>query len=110
MLARLNHLSQSRIWESTNTTPVWIKTYSARETYGTPGDTAGGALDARWWHRVTERFESDAAMFGKYCQHRTSDSGGEGACDATCKKNIICGLRAGKSELDCAKSNPFSKR
>ncbi|RUS33308.1 hypothetical protein BC938DRAFT_472141 [Jimgerdemannia flammicorona] len=85
--------------------PTPLKTYSARETYGTPSDTAGGALDARWWHRVTERFESDAAMFDKYCQHRTSDSGGEGACDATCKRILFvgCGLARRRLEKEMRK-------
>jgi hypothetical protein len=47
--------------------PIWKAYYSARESYGAMLDPPllqeGDALNGSFWHRVTERFESDELVF-----------------------------------------------
>lgn len=86
------------------TTLVWKKYYSAKETYGallTPPVTAATAeLSPAFWHNVTAVFEaSDSAFQGYYA--RRSRGFQVKACDAACKAEQICMVRAGESQYNC---------
>ncbi|RUS16339.1 hypothetical protein BC937DRAFT_91330, partial [Endogone sp. FLAS-F59071] len=96
--------------EAANEQPTWNLTYSARAAYGAPSDNTSSALDASWWHEVTQRFEADDTLFQKYWLYRAAASGLDGPCNDTCKTGLICGMRAGKSELACTRTNPLDKR
>lgn len=78
--------------------------YSAREAFNSSRAKLGSPtspLTAEWWHNVTEDMEENPATFDKYYQYSWKSSPLATECDDECKKNIICGVRAGKSELRC---------
>ncbi|EAU89491.1 sphingomyelin phosphodiesterase [Coprinopsis cinerea okayama7 len=84
--------------------PVWELTYSARETYGPfvglePQDSLGPAF----WHRLTEAFERDDALFDVYRRFKRAVSDA-GPCDAECKRVSICDMRALRVENICTVS------
>jgi sphingomyelin phosphodiesterase len=86
---------------------VWKKYYSAKETYGAlltpPVTSATAELTPAFWHDVTAVFEaSDAAFQGYYA--RRSRGFKVKACDAACKAEQICMMRAGESQYNC---DPF---
>ncbi|GAB5593233.1 hypothetical protein Unana1_08133 [Umbelopsis nana] len=83
--------------------PNWHLEYSAREAYMSPLANVGPKepLSPAWWHNVTRSFEENESMFEKYFMYRTKSSPTLPECDQTCRTNIICGIRAGKSELRC---------
>lgn len=88
--------------------PVWEQAYSAREIYGSkfPGLKATDSLDARFWHKVTEAFEGDEALYTVF--RSLQRPGGEvpAACDAECKRLAICDMRALRAENLCTQSKP----
>lgn len=50
---------------------------------------------------MTRSFEESDDMFEKYYSNRVKSSPTVPECDQACRTNIICGIRAGKSELRC---------
>ncbi|KAJ2955277.1 hypothetical protein NQZ79_g8696 [Umbelopsis isabellina] len=83
--------------------PNWHLQYSARDAYTSSRAKLGSKepLSPAWWHNVTETFEDDDSMFEKYYQYRSKSSPLRPECDETCRANLICGIRAGKSEDRC---------
>lgn len=75
---------------------------SARESYGPLVGTLAptDALNASFWHRLTEVFEADDDVFQLY-NTRLRRGSGVGACDADCKAAVICDLRAMRAEDNC---------
>ncbi|KAI9473630.1 MAG: Metallo-dependent phosphatase-like protein [Benjaminiella poitrasii] len=87
--------------------PNWHIEYSAREAFNSSRaklTSPTSPLSAEWWHNVTEDMEDNQETYEKYYRYSWKSSPlldqnclfGE-----ECKKNIICGVRAGKSELRC---------
>ncbi|KAL1923878.1 uncharacterized protein VTP21DRAFT_6913 [Calcarisporiella thermophila] len=100
-------ISQASKWEKNDEEPEWKLEYSARKDYAF--DSPHAPLTPAWWHTLTVQFEKNNELFDKFFLYRTGSAGREGKCDSTCKKELICQMRAGKSELGCFTS-PFSKR
>ncbi|PBK67541.1 sphingomyelin phosphodiesterase [Armillaria solidipes] len=87
--------------------PTWNLYYSARETFGplVPDLAETDPLGPSFWHQVTERFESNDTAFDLYYSFKTRGYSVE-ACDTDCKAETICGLRAMRSQDNCAKTEP----
>lgn len=88
---------------SSNTTIAkWELVYSARQLYGSlvPDHPSTTSLNPPFWHRVTEAFERNQTAFELY-QSLRLEGGSPMQCDATCKKDTICQLRALRSESAC---------
>jgi sphingomyelin phosphodiesterase len=83
--------------------PNWHLEYSAREAYSSSRAQLAPKepLSPAWWHNVTETFEDTDSMFEKYYQYRSKSSPLRPDCDQACRTNLICGIRAGKSEDRC---------
>ncbi|CAM0138790.1 unnamed protein product [Umbelopsis sp. WA50703] len=83
--------------------PNWHLEYSAREAYSSSRAQLAPKepLSPAWWHNVTEAFEDTDSMFEKYYQYRSKSSPLRPDCDQACRTNLICGIRAGKSEDRC---------
>ncbi|KAI0309549.1 sphingomyelin phosphodiesterase [Amylostereum chailletii] len=85
--------------------PVWTLYYSARASYGplagalSPTD----ALNASFWHKVTEAFETDDGAFQLYNARQKRGVNVDACVDDAngCRTNIICDLRAARSENNC---------
>ncbi|KAG2180399.1 hypothetical protein INT44_003403 [Umbelopsis vinacea] len=94
-------LDQVDEWDETG--PNWHLEYSAREAYSSSEATLGHKepLSPAWWHNVTKSFEESDSMFEKYYNFRSKSSPDLPECDQACRTNLICGIRAGKSELRC---------
>jgi sphingomyelin phosphodiesterase len=58
-------------------------------------------LSPAWWHKVSEAMELDDAVFDAYWNNRYKSSPMTPECDEACRINVVCGIRAGKSELRC---------
>lgn len=75
---------------------------SARDSYGPlvgslkPTD----ALNASFWHKLTEVFEADDDAFQLW-NTRLSRGGAVTACDDDCKTTSICDMRALRAENNC---------
>ncbi|KAI9474288.1 MAG: Metallo-dependent phosphatase-like protein [Benjaminiella poitrasii] len=80
--------------------PNWHKEYSAKNLYSSSNNTFK-ALSPSWWHKVTEEMELDDKKFDLYWLNRYKASPLTPECDVSCRTNVICGMRAGKSELRC---------
>ncbi|KAJ3113294.1 hypothetical protein HDU96_003563 [Phlyctochytrium bullatum] len=80
----------------------WTLEYSARTAYAA-ANPGRGDLDAAFWHRVTDRMEEGGDVFDKYHAFRFK-SANVPACDEKCRKDSVCRVRAGKSELSCGKA------
>ncbi|KAF8918727.1 sphingomyelin phosphodiesterase [Mucidula mucida] len=92
-----------------DTEPTWHLYYSARETYGALVDIAPSEpLGPTFWHRVTEKFEADDEAFNMYTRFMQRDYDVE-PCDAGCKKETICGLRAMRSEDNCVTDSTLAR-
>jgi sphingomyelin phosphodiesterase len=97
--------------------PKWTKYYSAKDTYGplvTPNiaSNAAAELTPAFWHNVTVVLENSDDQFAAYYA-RKSRGWEPASCDADCKKEEICGLRALRSESNCHVTKPgvhFNKR
>ena len=94
------------------TSPNWALSYSARETYGAMLSEpwpATSPLDAKFWHRVTEVFDTNRAAFDVYQGLRKgpgSDVEPITCADDECWKNTVCQLRAMNAQYACLKSTP----
>ncbi|KAI8991188.1 Metallo-dependent phosphatase-like protein [Mycotypha africana] len=102
------NLDQASTWKDEDG-PNWHKEYSAREAYASAQaklSSPMAPLSPAWWHQVTEDME-DPTMdtFDKYYHYRSklSPVPDYELCleNEECKKKVICGIRAGKSELRC---------
>lgn len=97
--------------------PVWKRYYSAKAAYGplvTPPVTDPAAeLSPAFWHNVTAALATNQTAFGEYFA-RKSRGWQVPTCDtADCVKYEVCGLRAARSEDNCATLSPglhFAKR
>ncbi|KAF5311082.1 hypothetical protein D9619_007799 [Psilocybe cf. subviscida] len=88
---------------SFRTSPVWKLEYSARNTYGpaiSGGWPASQSLSAAFWHKVTEAFEANDALFQQFVSFKTRGVA-VSPCTGTCKSTTICGLRALRAENNC---------
>lgn len=85
-------------------TAYWEPYYDARAIYGAyiGGWPALSPLNATFWHKVTEAFETNDAAFQTYQSFR-SRGADTIECDAQCKKDTICDLRAARSENICVR-------
>ncbi|EFY91799.1 acid sphingomyelinase, putative [Metarhizium acridum CQMa 102] len=94
---------------SFQTTPVWTKLYSAKESYGPlvspPLTDPKAELTPAFWHNVTVAFENDDAQFNAYIA-RKSRGWQPASCTGDCKTNEICQLRAARSQDNCWKPKP----
>lgn len=102
---------------SYQTSPVWTKYYSAKETYGAllspPVTDPNAELSPAFWHNVTTVLEGSDSAFNDYYARKTRGYDPYGTCTGTCKSNTICQLRAAESQYNCAVVTPglnFSKR
>ncbi len=98
------------------TGPVWTEYYSAKQAYGSlvspPLTSASAELTPSFWHNVTVALQNSDTDFAQYYA-RKSRGWNVPACDASCKTNEICQLRAARSENNCVVPSPgvhFSKR
>ncbi|KAJ7679351.1 sphingomyelin phosphodiesterase [Mycena polygramma] len=91
--------------------PKWSLYYSARQTYGPlVGLSPSEPLSPAFWHNLTEVFQQNDTAFQMYNTF-ISRGGAVGVCDAACKNNTICDLRAFRSENNCDTPTPgFSLR
>ncbi|OAA36240.1 Sphingomyelin phosphodiesterase [Metarhizium rileyi] len=94
---------------SFQSTPVWTKLYSAKESYGPlvspPLTDPRAELTPSFWHNVTVAFENNDAAFNDYIA-RKSRGWQPATCTGDCKTNEICQLRAGRSQDNCWKPKP----
>ncbi|KAJ3300213.1 hypothetical protein HDU76_006143 [Blyttiomyces sp. JEL0837] len=83
--------------------PVWELEYTAKSAYVNAVAKSGnsGWLSPSFWHWVSVDVENDAKVFDTYRRFSMKSSGLEGECSGSCKGSLVCGLRAGKSELNC---------
>ncbi|EJC99307.1 sphingomyelin phosphodiesterase [Fomitiporia mediterranea MF3/22] len=96
-------------------TPKWELYYSARDTYGplvasVPSESedkslqesypTSAPLDAAFWHRLTEVFESDNATFAKYMERMVRGAWPR-RCSEKCRNVTICDIRAMRAEDNC---------
>jgi len=92
-----------------HTNPVFKQTYSARATYGPKvagGWKASDSLNATFWHKVTEAFETDTATFDAYRALLKPGGAVPEACDAECKRRALCDMRALRAQDRCTPSSP----
>ncbi|KAF9007913.1 sphingomyelin phosphodiesterase [Cyathus striatus] len=93
---------------SFQSSPSWKQEYSARGAYGSlfPGGWPNSApLNATFWHKVTELFESNDATFQTYLNFKTRGFNVE-SCTGDCKTTAICNLRAMRAENNCIVASP----
>ncbi|KAF7318988.1 Sphingomyelin phosphodiesterase [Mycena chlorophos] len=57
-------------------------------------------LDAQFWHAVTEVFEKNDTAFSRFNEFMTRGAHVQ-ACDAKCKEQTICQMRAARAENNC---------
>ncbi|KAG0005914.1 hypothetical protein BGZ79_000608 [Entomortierella chlamydospora] len=98
------NLSLASTWDATNSTPQWTLEYSARETYGAYVPIADNApLSASWWHNVTTAFQNNDTAFQMYWNLRGKSADKISAClnSTSCPSEMICNLRAGRSNDTC---------
>lgn len=116
-LTYIADMSKASEWDAQGTTPNWGLEYSARQIYGSainwPNTTS---LNPQFWWTLTDALASNTTdLFDTtYYKFRSKSSGLGGACDATCKNGIICGLRTGRSDQTCGSisepvTNPFKR-
>jgi len=108
-------LMRKRIAFLYNSLAVWTQEYSARDTYGPAigGWPASQSLNAAFWHKVTEAFASNDAIFQKFISLKTRGVN-VSPCTGNCKTTTICNLRALRAENNCVSYlnyfRPFSMR
>ncbi|KAF9542904.1 sphingomyelin phosphodiesterase [Agrocybe pediades] len=87
--------------------PVWQQEYSARDTYGPAigGWPASQSLSPAFWHKVTEAFETNDALFQEYISLKTRGVN-VASCTGDCKSTTICNLRALRAENNCDVATP----
>lgn len=88
--------------------PVWKKSYSARETFGVLLGTpisVNAELTPAFWHNVTLALEKDRAAFDAYWSRRMR-GWNVPECDEACRKVEICQLRAARSQDNCFVPQP----
>ncbi|EIN09661.1 sphingomyelin phosphodiesterase [Punctularia strigosozonata HHB-11173 SS5] len=86
------------------TQPTWELYYSARDSYGPLVGNLGptDALNASFWHKLTEVFESDDDAFQLYNARLSRETIAEvTACTDDCKNTAICDMRALRAENNC---------
>jgi hypothetical protein len=92
---------------------TWQLYYSARDTYGPlVGVSPSDPLGPSFWHNVTEAFTVNDTAFQEFNTFLTRGLD-VGQCDASCKQNTICNLRALRAENNCVSrrlSFPAAKR
>ncbi|KAL1914427.1 uncharacterized protein VTP21DRAFT_8879 [Calcarisporiella thermophila] len=101
-------ISKAKEWENENKKPEWKLEYSAKDTYSF--NTKHNPLTPAWWHSLTQEFEKNDELFQKYFHFRSGSAGRDGKCDEECKKELICQMRAGKTELGCFSNGPIGRR
>ncbi|KAH6908590.1 Metallo-dependent phosphatase-like protein [Coprinopsis sp. MPI-PUGE-AT-0042] len=87
------------------TQPTWDLVYSARSLYGpfVPSLTPTSSLSPAFWHQLTEAFETNNEAWNLYRSHN-NDGQVVAECDADCKKEKICDMRAFRAENLCSKA------
>ncbi|KAF8591354.1 sphingomyelin phosphodiesterase [Ramaria rubella] len=89
------------------TKPTWELYYSARESYGSMVGNLGprDALNASFWHLLTEVFEANDTAFQLW-NTRLSRDGDVVPCTDDCKNTTICDQRALRSQNSCDVPSP----
>ncbi|KAJ6086657.1 hypothetical protein N7467_005571 [Penicillium canescens] len=93
--------------EEFQTQPVWTKSYSVREAYGSLVDplldvSPTSELTPEFFHNLTIILESDENAFQDYWARRTRGWNVQ-SCDSECRKQELCQLRAARSQDNCHK-------
>ncbi|KAF3939204.1 Endopolyphosphatase [Dactylella cylindrospora] len=86
--------------------PVWNKLYSAKAAFGSlvsPPLAASAPLSPAFWHNLTVAFEGNDGAFQAWFDRKIADFQTSENCDAECKANEICQMRASATELSCYK-------
>ncbi|KXN73627.1 sphingomyelin phosphodiesterase [Conidiobolus coronatus NRRL 28638] len=84
-----------------NNGPEWKPLYSAKSAYPVPLSN-GTYINGPFWHEVTELFENQKSYWDRYLFLKYKGSGYMPKCDGTCRKNLICNLRASNSKQLCS--------
>jgi len=71
--------------------PIWYQLYSTRSAYQMP------SLLPQDWDSLLNKLTSDTKLFDLYYKHYWKNSPVRPACDAECKKRMLCDLRSGRS-------------
>ncbi|XP_025421065.1 sphingomyelin phosphodiesterase isoform X2 [Sipha flava] len=71
--------------------PIWQKLYSTQAAYNLP------SLRPEDWDVFVSHLVEDQTTFDLYYKHYWKNSPTRPACDAECKKRMICDLRSGRS-------------
>ncbi|XP_060838777.1 sphingomyelin phosphodiesterase isoform X1 [Rhopalosiphum padi] len=71
--------------------PIWQKLYSTQAAYSLP------SLRPEDWDTFINSLAEDQTLFDLYYKHYWKNSPTRPACDAECKKRMICDLRSGRS-------------
>ncbi|XP_039289630.1 sphingomyelin phosphodiesterase isoform X2 [Nilaparvata lugens] len=71
--------------------PIWYKLYSTRSTYQMPN------LLPQEWDNFLNQLAENESLFDQYYKHYWKNSPVRPACDAECKKRLICDIRSGRS-------------
>lgn len=71
--------------------PIWYQLYSTRSAYQMP------SLLPQDWDNLLNKLTSDTKLFDLYYKHYWKNSPVRPACDAECKKRMLCDLRSGRS-------------
>ncbi|KAK6631215.1 hypothetical protein RUM43_014312 [Polyplax serrata] len=71
--------------------PIWYKLYSARKAYSMT------SLLPQDWDELLTRLTTENDLFDTYYKYYWKNSPVRPACDAECKKRMLCDLRSGKS-------------
>ncbi|KIJ36791.1 hypothetical protein M422DRAFT_34142 [Sphaerobolus stellatus SS14] len=87
--------------------PTWDLYYSARDVYGPLVGNLGptDSLNASFWHKLTEVFETNDNAFQLYVQHLSRGADAT-VCTGSCKTTTICDIRAMRSENNCDTVTP----
>ncbi|GAA97575.1 uncharacterized protein L969DRAFT_83875 [Mixia osmundae IAM 14324] len=88
--------------------PFWYPYYSARELYGSKLDPPlepDQPIDASFWHRVTQVWETDLRAFSTFINN-LSRGGHVRRCGPICHAKWICHLRASRSQDNCDAISP----
>ncbi|XP_025831709.1 sphingomyelin phosphodiesterase isoform X2 [Agrilus planipennis] len=71
--------------------PHWYKLYSAKEAYSME------SLRPVEWEKLIQEMTDDPIVFGQFYKYYYRDTKGRPYCDLTCKIQMLCDLKSGRS-------------
>ncbi|XP_015127559.1 sphingomyelin phosphodiesterase isoform X2 [Diachasma alloeum] len=71
--------------------PTWKKLYSAQGAFGMP------SLLPRDWDELLGEMMNNTKVFNRYYKYYYKDSPTRPPCDETCRKQLLCDIRSGRS-------------